>query len=136
MIGELPDMIAYFQSFNINYLPAQQASKLYRYEPKVFVFPAWREIYTPDEERKISFEQARDFGMNVQKIYPSCLCADNRKTQAEFVCVSCGYTNHADVVGAINILERGRRLLACGEEMQSGRSGKQEPTQASYPKVA
>jgi putative transposase len=28
---------------------------------------------------------------------------DNRRTQARFVCVACGYEDHADVVGAINI---------------------------------
>ncbi|WP_217901837.1 zinc ribbon domain-containing protein [Vibrio aestuarianus] len=38
---------------------------------------------------------------------------DNRKTQAHFECVGCGYTNNADIVGALNILERGHRLLAC-----------------------
>jgi putative transposase len=55
----------------------------------------------------------------------------NRLTQARFVCISCGYENHADVVGAINILERGYRLLACGEPAQSGHSMKQEPTEAT-----
>ena len=40
---------------------------------------------------------------------------DNRKTQAHFECVECRYTNNADIVGALNILERGHRLLACGE---------------------
>lgn len=40
---------------------------------------------------------------------------ENRKTQAEFECVLCGYKEHADVVGARNVLERGHRLLACGE---------------------
>jgi len=40
---------------------------------------------------------------------------DNRQTQAEFECILCGYKEHADVVGAKNILERGHRLLACGE---------------------
>ena len=63
---------------------------------------------------------------------PACdhLSKDNRQTQAKFLCVDCGYENHADVVGAINILERGYRLLACGESAQSGRSMKQEPTEA------
>ncbi|MHB1201318.1 MAG: RNA-guided endonuclease InsQ/TnpB family protein, partial [Polaromonas sp.] len=56
---------------------------------------------------------------------------DNRQTQAKFLCVECGYENHADVVGAINVLERGYRLLACGESAQSGRSMKQEPTEAT-----
>jgi transposase len=47
------------------------------------------------------------------------------------LCVDCGYENNADVVGAINILERGYRLLACGESVQSGRLMKQEPTEAT-----
>ena len=41
---------------------------------------------------------------------------DNRQTQAEFECVLCDHKEHADVVGARNILERGHRLLACGEK--------------------
>lgn len=40
---------------------------------------------------------------------------DNRQTQAEFECVLCGHKEHADIVGARNILERGHRLIACGE---------------------
>ena len=40
---------------------------------------------------------------------------ENRQTQAEFKCVLCGHKEHADVVGAKNILERGHRFLACGE---------------------
>ena len=39
----------------------------------------------------------------------------NRQTQAAFVCVECQHQAHADVVAAKNILERGHRLLACGE---------------------
>ena len=33
---------------------------------------------------------------------------ENRPTQAEFECRQCGYSNNADVVGAINVLNRGR----------------------------
>ena len=33
---------------------------------------------------------------------------ENRPTQAKFECVECGYTENADVVGALNILARGR----------------------------
>ncbi|MHB8253556.1 MAG: RNA-guided endonuclease InsQ/TnpB family protein [Acidiferrobacter sp.] len=64
---------------------------------------------------------------------PCCghVSKDNRLTQAKFLCVDCGYANNADVVGAINILERGYRLLACGESAQSGHSMKQEPTEAT-----
>jgi putative transposase len=61
---------------------------------------------------------------------------DNRQTQSRFACMSCGYENHADVVGAINVLERGQRLLACGETAQSGRSVKQEPAEATQVETA
>jgi len=64
---------------------------------------------------------------------PCCghVSADNRKTQARFSCVKCGFENHADVVGAINILARGHRVIACGEPVQSDHSTKQEPTEAT-----
>jgi putative transposase len=70
---------------------------------------------------------------NTSRICPSCSHAskDNRLTQARFLCVNCGYANNADVVGAINILERGHRLLACGEWVQSGLSAKQEPIEVT-----
>ena len=58
---------------------------------------------------------------------PECLhkCKDNRLTQSRFECTACGYTNNADHVGALNILERGHRLLACGESgvSQLGEAG-------------
>lgn len=46
---------------------------------------------------------------------PCCqqVAKENRLTQAEFVCVECGYRNNADIVGAMNVLSRGHRLLAC-----------------------
>lgn len=55
----------------------------------------------------------------------------NRKTQALFACVTCGYTNNADHVGAVNIFERGQRLFACGGMAQSGRLAKQEPAEGA-----
>ena len=57
---------------------------------------------------------------NTSRTCPCCghISKDNRLTQAQFLCVDCGYENNADVVGAINVLERGYRLLACGELAQ------------------
>jgi len=56
---------------------------------------------------------------------------ENRKTQAFFRCVLCGFEENADVAGAINILARGRRVAACGEMAPPGRSMKQEPAEAT-----
>lgn len=68
---------------------------------------------------------------NTSRSCPICkhISERNRQTQSQFKCVSCGYKNNADIVGAINILERGHRLLACGEKVHLGRSKKQEPTE-------
>jgi putative transposase len=70
---------------------------------------------------------------NTSRTCPCCghISADNRKTQALFACVRCGHEANADHVGAINVLERGQRLLACGETVQPGRSKKQEPAEAT-----
>ena len=47
---------------------------------------------------------------------PRCglVSAENRKSQATFACIGCGYRSNADEVGAINILRAGRARLACG----------------------
>lgn len=51
---------------------------------------------------------------NTSRTCPCCghVSADNRKTQAQFRCVQCGYANNADVVGAINVLRRGEAHLS------------------------
>jgi putative transposase len=77
---------------------------------------------------------------------PACghVAPENRRTQAHFQCVACGHEGNADVVAAINILERGRRLIACGEARSGpGRkaktnpaSTKQEPTEATLCELA
>lgn len=61
---------------------------------------------------------------------PECahVVAENRRTQARFQCQACGFEEHADVVGAVNVRARGLRVLACGESARSGHSVKQEPT--------
>jgi len=50
---------------------------------------------------------------NTSRTCPCCghVSADNRPTQAWFACVDCGFEDNADLVGAINILSRGMRLL-------------------------
>lgn len=51
---------------------------------------------------------------NTSRTCPACgHCArENRVTQSDFTCVACGYTGHADVVGATNVLRAGLALQA------------------------
>lgn len=69
---------------------------------------------------------------NTSRTCPGCghVSAGNRCSQARFVCLACHYENHADVVGALNILARGTRVIACGAGAQSGSAMKQEPAGA------
>jgi putative transposase len=52
---------------------------------------------------------------NTSRKCPECkhTSKDNRKTQAKFVCVKCGWSGNADFVGAFNIKEAGLAFLAC-----------------------
>ena len=70
---------------------------------------------------------------NTSRTCPACghVSAENRQTQARFACVECGFEGNADLVGAINIVAVGHAVLACGEPARSGRSAKQEPTEAT-----
>src|SRR5690606_10987406 len=50
---------------------------------------------------------------NTSRTCPACghVAAENRRTQALFACVQCGFEGNADLVGAINVLRRGEVLL-------------------------
>jgi transposase len=41
--------------------------------------------------------------------------ANNRKTQAAFACLKCGYKDNTDHAAAINILAAGQAVSACGD---------------------
>jgi putative transposase len=67
---------------------------------------------------------------NTSRICPSCghVSGENRRTQADFACVECGYSENADLVGAINVQRAGHARLAC--EVNSEVScQQQEPTE-------
>lgn len=77
---------------------------------------AWYEF-----RRQLSYKLAWNGGFlvavppqNTSRTCPCCgyTAKENRQTQADFVCVDCSYTENADVVGAINILNRGQAILA------------------------
>jgi len=54
---------------------------------------------------------------NTSRRCPVCgyTAKENRLTQADFICVKCGYAADADVTAAVNILRAGHARLACGE---------------------
>ena len=75
----------------------------------------WYEIH-----RQLEYKMAWNGGIfmkvaphGTSQTCPACLyrSADNRKTQAAFVCTHCGFEENADVVGAINVLHRGLDAL-------------------------
>lgn len=51
---------------------------------------------------------------NTSRTCPACghVGKENRQTQAKFECVECGYSENADVIGAINVLKRGQQFQA------------------------
>jgi predicted ATPase len=55
----VPDIAAYLMLSNIP-IPkyVQKAAETFRYNPRVFIAPPWREIFTQDRERKQDFEEA------------------------------------------------------------------------------
>ena len=54
---------------------------------------------------------------NTSRRCPICghTAKENRLTQADFICVSCGHADDADITAAVNILRAGHARLACGE---------------------
>ena len=68
---------------------------------------------------------------NTSRTCPCCghVAKDNRKTQAKFLCVECGFEGNADDVASINIETAGHAVLAHGEVVQLGTSTKWEPTE-------
>ena len=70
---------------------------------------------------------------NTSRTCPCCghVSAENRKTQAVFRCVRCGYDADADVNAARNILAAGHAVIACGDTKGALRPPAQEPTSVS-----
>ena len=68
---------------------------------------------------------------NTSRKCPECgqVSAENRKSQAKFVCVECAFSAHADFVAAVNIREAGLASLACSQASSAVRASCQEPTE-------
>jgi len=65
----IPDLIAYAELFGLDTKIYYSSATLYKYNPCVFWFKGWKDIYKQDDERKMSFQQAYEFGERVHEIY-------------------------------------------------------------------
>lgn len=68
--------------------------------------------------RQLEYKSYWRYSVDPKYTSQTCPCCshvakDNRKTQANFECVSCGYKDNADVVGALNILRAGHTRSVC-----------------------
>ncbi|HHM2006177.1 TPA: RNA-guided endonuclease InsQ/TnpB family protein, partial [Klebsiella pneumoniae] len=84
---------------------------------KAILDQGWYEL-----RRQLEYKQSWLGGqvLAVNPAYTSQKCAccghrskENRKSQANFVCLECGYKENADINGARNILAAGHAVLAC-----------------------
>jgi len=65
----IPDMIAYAELFGLDTKIYRNSAEEYKYNNRVFWLNGWRDIYINDEERKMNFQQAYEFGERTQEIY-------------------------------------------------------------------
>ncbi len=65
----LPDLIAYALLYGLDDAPTRNAAHKYRYNPTVFFAPPWQDIYGQDEERRMTYGQACDFGERMRDAY-------------------------------------------------------------------
>lgn len=65
----IPDLIGYAELFDHDPSAAEAAAGACRYAETVCVLPSWPEIYTTDEDRRMTFESAKTFGDRVREIY-------------------------------------------------------------------
>jgi putative transposase len=88
--------------------------------------------------RQLQYKTQRQGGLlvpvppqNTSRKCPECghVSAENRKSQAKFVCVQCEFSANADFVGAVNIREAGLASLACSQPSSNVRASCQEPTE-------
>ena len=65
----LPDVVAYMDYFNTEYPDVfKETCEKHTYE-KVFILPPWKEIYTSDNERYESFEEAEKISSYLYSTY-------------------------------------------------------------------
>ena len=65
----VPDILAYAALFGFEFSAGEDAARLCRYNSRIFVAPAWAEIYCTDDERKAPYSLACKFDSDLRAIY-------------------------------------------------------------------
>jgi len=66
----IPDIMGYLRLCNLPVTAhIEKAAGTYRYHQRVFIAPPWQEIFTADEERKQSFEEAQATYKSLAAVY-------------------------------------------------------------------
>ena len=65
----IPDLVVYAELFNLETEIYYTAAEEYKYNPNIFFFKGWEEIYRTDDERKMTYQQANDFGERIAELY-------------------------------------------------------------------
>jgi predicted ATPase len=65
----IADNIGYSHVFGLDLPHIYKASEKYKYNNIVFFTPGWKDIYQTDDERKMSFEVAKQFGDDIKNVY-------------------------------------------------------------------
>jgi predicted ATPase len=68
----VPDCIAYAQILGVDPMPSAQAAAVHRYNPVALVTKPWEEIYTTDDERKMTFAHTVEFQRFIELAYQIC----------------------------------------------------------------
>lgn len=78
---------------------------------------AWGEFFS-QLDYKLAWNGGYRIAIPPQYTSQTCPCCKevdkaSRKTRDHFLCTTCWYENHADTVGAINVLDRAYNILSC-----------------------
>jgi predicted ATPase len=68
----VPDCIAYAQILGTDPMPSAQAAAVHRYSAVALVTKPWEEIYTTDDERKMTFAHTVEFQRFIELAYQIC----------------------------------------------------------------
>ncbi|MHA1567351.1 MAG: AAA family ATPase [Alphaproteobacteria bacterium] len=63
------DVVEYGKWYGLDVAHMEEAGRCYRYASTVFVMPDWPEIYSQDDERTMTYDEARRFGDGVRRAY-------------------------------------------------------------------